>query len=451
MTYDPRHRTWATSDRFVPKRFVRPFVEFTRVEASSGIVLLVAAIAAILWANSAFSDTYFEIFDTLLTIEFFDFHFEESVREFINDGLMAIFFFVVGLEIKRELVTGDLRDPKAAALPVMAALGGMIVPAAIYVMINAQTGGEAVQGWGIPMATDIAFAVGIVAMLGSRVPTGAKLFLLALAITDDIGAIAVIAIFYTDELNVGFFALALGGLALVWISLKVGIRSLTFYLPVALLIWFFTLESGVHATLAGVALGFLTPARPFYKPPEFDERVRTILDQYPVEVDGVRAQEHADHEALLLSDIATESVSPLNRFEHKLVRWSSFLIIPLFALANAGIDFRSTSFSEAMTSTVALGVAAGLVVGKTLGITIFTFAAVRLGMGRLPAGTTWTHVFGLAAIAGIGFTVSLFIAGLAFSDPHLVDLAKVGIFSGSVVAGIVGAVILLTIRPPKSE
>ena len=212
---DPRHSTWASSDRFVPKTFVRPFVRFSRIEAASGIVLLLASVAAVVWANSSFSDVYFSILEERLTIEVFGFHLDESVLEFINDGLMAIFFFVVGLEIKRELVLGDLRDPRTAALPVMAALGGMAVPALIYISLNAGAGGDALRGWGIPMATDIAFALGIVALLGTRVPSGAKLFLLAVAIADDIGAIAVIAIFYTDDLNAGYLAAAVVGLIVV--------------------------------------------------------------------------------------------------------------------------------------------------------------------------------------------------------------------------------------------
>lgn len=442
MTFDDRHSTWATSDRFIPQRFVRPFVQFTRIEAASGIVLLISAIIGIVWANSAFSDLYFEILDTQLTIDFGGFHLEETVLHLINDGLMAIFFFVVGLEIKRELVVGDLRDPRAAALPVMAALGGMIIPALIYVLINAGAGPEEIRGWGIPMATDIAFAVGVVALLSKRVPAGAKLFLLALAIADDIGAIAVIAVFYTEDLSTTYLGLAIGGLALVWIAQKVRVRSLAFYAPMALIIWYFTLESGVHATIAGVALGFLTPARALYTPVEFDGRARAILDQYPLEPEGVHAQEHADHEALLLSKIADEAVSPLNRREFQLVTWSSFFVVPLFALANAGVDFRQVSITEALGSTVALGVAFGLVLGKTLGVTLFTVAAVRLGLGRLPPGTTWRHVTGLAAVAGIGFTVALFISGLAFTHPEIADFSKVGIFAGSLVAGIVGVSIL---------
>jgi len=439
---ESRHRTWANSERFVPRTFIRPFVRFSSIEASSGIVLLIAAIAAIVWANSGWSETYFSLLEEQLSIEFLGFHFDESLQHLINDGLMAIFFFVVGLEIKRELVLGDLRDPRAAALPVMAALGGMLLPALIYIAFNAGAGTDALRGWGIPMATDIAFALGIVALLGSKVPSGAKLFLLAVAIADDIGAIAVIAIFYTEELNSQYLALAIGALALIWVGTRVTIRSNVFYIPVAVAAWYFLLESGVHATLAGVALGFITPVRPFYTPRQFDERARAILDQFPLEPDSIEAQEHADHEALLLATVSTEAVAPLNRMEHALIGWSSFLIVPLFALANAGVDFREISVTEALGSSVALGVSAGLVVGKIVGISGFTWLAVKLNLGKLPPGTGWAHVFGLAAVAGIGFTVSLFVAGLAFTDNHLTELAKVGIFSGSLVAGIIGALIL---------
>jgi NhaA family Na+:H+ antiporter len=433
----------------VPKTFIRPFVQFSRIEASSGIVLLAAAVAALVWANSAWSDTYFSLLEEHLSIEFMGFHLDESVQHLINDGLMAIFFFVVGLEIKRELIIGDLRDPRAAALPVMAALGGMILPAAIYIAFNAGAGAEAVRGWGIPMATDIAFALGVVALLGSKVPSGAKLFLLAVAIADDIGAIAVIALFYTEELSAGYLAGAIGLLILVWIATKVHVRSYAFYVPLAVVIWYLFLESGVHATLAGVALGFLAPARPYYSPKEFDSRARSILDQFPLEPESTEAQEHADHEALLLADIATEAVSPLNRMEHALVAWSSFLIVPIFALANAGVDFRAISITDALTSTVALGVAVGLVLGKIVGISLFSFAAVRFGLGKLPAGTGWSQVFGLAAVAGIGFTVSLFITGLAFEHEVLTDYAKVGIFAGSLIAGVVGTILLNRSRSPS--
>ena len=424
-------------------------VRFSQIEASSGIVLLIAAVIALIWANSGWSSTYFSFLNEHISIEAFSIHIEETVLEVINDGLMAIFFFVVGLEIKRELVIGELQDSRAAALPVLAALGGMVVPALIYFAFNAGT--PVSHGWGIPMATDIAFAVGIVALLGSRVPSGAKLFLLAVAIADDIGAIAVIAIFYTSDLNAGYLAAAFVGLIIVWLASKVNVRAMWFYVPAAIAIWYFTLESGVHATIAGVALGFITPARPYYKPKEFDERSRAILDQYPVEeTEDGWSQEHADHEALLLSEIAAEAVAPLNRLEHKLVIWSSMVIVPIFALANAGVDLRGVGFGEALRSPVALGVALGLVVGKTVGISLASYAAVRFGLGKLPPRTTWSHVVGLAAVAGIGFTVALFVTGLAFDDPHATDLAKVGIFAGSLVAGVIGTALLRRARP-KSE
>jgi len=446
---DSRHRTWATSERFVPKTFIRPFVRFSQIEASSGMVLLLAAVAALIWANSPWSETYFSLLEEHVTIELFAFHLDESVLHLINDGLMAVFFFVVGLEIKRELVLGDLRDPKAAALPVLAALGGMALPALIYFGFNAGT--AASHGWGIPMATDIAFAVGVVALLGSRVPSGAKLFLLAVAIADDIGAIVVIALFYTADLKAGYLAASIVALIVVWIAGRVNVRAMSFYLPMALLIWYLTLESGVHATLAGVALAFLTPAQPLYQPREFDQRARAILDEYSIEdVTDPHVQEHADHEALLLSEIATESVAPLNRMEHRLVVWSSFIIVPIFALANAGVDFRAVSIGGALTSDIALGVAVGLIVGKIVGITAASYGAVRLRLGKLPPGTNWTHVVGLSAVAGIGFTVSLFVAGLAFADPQFADLAKVGIFSGSLVAGIIGSIILSRARRSPS-
>jgi Na+:H+ antiporter, NhaA family len=439
---DRRHQTWATSERFVPQRFVRPFVRFTRIEAASGIVLLAATIVALIWANSRWSATYFEILDTRLVIEFGPFHFDETILHLINDGLMAIFFFVVGLEIKRELVLGDLRDRRRAALPVVAALGGMVLPALLYILITFDSGGEALRGWGIPVATDIAFAVGVVALLGSRVPSGAKLFLLTLAIADDIGAITVIAIFYTEDVSLTYLALAIGGLVLVRVATTVGIRSLAFYVPVAVLIWFLTLESGVHATLAGVALGFLTPAKPMYPAAEFDRRARAILDSFPEEPDTSESREHADHEALLLSGVSSEAVSPLSRLEYRLQTWSSFVVIPLFALANAGVDFRGMDIGRALTSDVALGVAVGLVVGKTLGVSVFSFIAVKAGLGRLPEQTGWRHIISLAAVAGIGFTVALFVTSLAFRDPALIDLAKVGIYAGSLIAGVLGFALL---------
>lgn len=293
------------------------------------------------------------------------------------------------------------------------------------------------------MATDIAFAVGVLSLLGRRVPAAGKLFILALAIADDVGAILVIAIFYTSDLSFVWLIGAVAGLGVVTLAQRVGVRSLAFYWPVAIAIWFALLESGVHATLAGVALGLLTPARPLYSPEELDRRARQILDMYPLG-DTVEDREHADHEAMLLTEISRESVSPLARLEHKMLPWSSFVVIPLFALANAGVSFAGTDVADLITHPVSLGVGLGLLFGKPIGITLFTWLAVRLRIGRMPVGTRWPHIIGLGLVAGIGFTVALFVTALAFDDPRLGDIAKVGIFAGSIIAAILGAVVLLS-------
>jgi NhaA family Na+:H+ antiporter len=440
---------WLHSDRFVPRRFMQPALRFADTEASSGVVLLLAAAIALIWANAPFGETYAEFWqETHISFEIGHWvHFNESLQEVVNDGLMAIFFFVVGLEIKRELVLGELRDPKAAALPAVAALGGMIFPALIYVAFVLETGGEAMSGWGIPMATDIAFSVGVVALLGSRVPIGAKLFLLALAIADDIGAITVIAVFYTDDLSLGWLGAAIGGLVVIEGAKRSGVRSMIFYLPAAFVTWFFLLESGVHATLAGVALGLMTPTRPLFSSDEFDNKARRILDAYPARATTQMAREHVDYEARQLTAVSHESIAPLSRLEHRLHFWSSFAIVPIFALANAGVRFAGVDLVDAVTHPVALGVGVGLVVGKMFGVSLFTFLAVKLNIGKLPRGTTWNHVWGLALLAGIGFTVALFIASLAFSDPSLADRAKTGIFLGSLIAGIAGYWILRRLPP----
>jgi Na+:H+ antiporter, NhaA family len=428
------HGTWLHSDRFVPRRFVRPVLRFTEIEAAGGIVLLAAALAALVWANSPWAPAYQALWETSLSIDLGLLRIDESLREGVNDGLMAIFFFVIGLEIKRELVAGELRDPRTAALPALAALGGMVAPALIYLAVAG--GGEAARGWGIPMATDIAFSLGVVALLGNRVPVGAKLFLLALAIVDDIGVIAVIALFYTGDLSLPWLAAGLVGLVTVAVAAEVGIRSMTVYMGLGVLTWLAFLESGVHATIAGVALGLLTPARPMYDDEQYFERATAILERYRDDEAREWSEERIDDHALTLAGTARESVSPLNRLERALHPWTSFVIIPIFALANAGV--RLEDVGGALASPVALGVGAGLLVGKTVGISLFAFLAVRLGLGRLPIFTAWRHLVGIAMLAGIGFTVSLFVAGLAFADPELAERARVGIFAGSTLSGLAG-------------
>jgi NhaA family Na+:H+ antiporter len=443
MTLDPRHRTWAGSDRFVPRTFVQPFVRFTQIEAASGLLLLAASVVALTWANSPWSTAYHQLFEeTRVIFELGPIHLDESVAEIISDGLMAIFFFVVGLEIKRELVVGELRDRRAAVLPVVAALGGMLIPALIYVWLTAGGDPAATRGWAIPTATDIAFVVGVIALMGRRVPAAGKLFILALAIADDLGAILVIALFYTADVSLGWLGVAAALLVVIGLGQRGGIRSSLFYGSAAVAVWYAMLESGVHATIAGVALAFLTPARPFYSSREFETKARNILDTYPL---GATPEDDdkSDYEAELLSAIATESISPLNRLENKLLPWASYLIVPLFALANAGVDFRGVAPGDLITEPIASGVALGLVIGKTAGISIFTWLAVKLGLGKLPGATTWRHLLGLSALGGIGFTVSLFITNLAFDNESLADIARVGIFAGSLIAGVLGSLILL--------
>lgn len=438
------YETWIHSDRRIPKGFIRPIMRFTQIEASSGSILLIAALVALIWANAPFGETYKEFWETHLHLEIGPIHFEESLKHIVNDALMVIFFFVVGLEIKRELVVGELRDPKKAALPAIAALGGMLLPAAIYVSFVAGQGGEALNGWAIPMATDIAFSVGVISLLGSRVSTGAKLFLLALAIADDIGAILVIAVAYTEDLSLGWLAAGIIGLVLIYIAQRVGIRSMLFYGVAGFIVWFFVFESGVHATLAGVALGLMTPVYPLYSEEDYYRRSSWILGRFEMNRAAPNHRERLDYDAMQMAAVARESIAPLDRLEHALTPWSSFVVVPLFALANAGVRF--ADFEEgiggAITSPVALGVALGLMLGKLFGISIATWIAVRLGLGKLPSRTGWTQVIGLAGLAGIGFTVSLFVTELAFIDSGLADSAKIGIFIGSFTAGVLGFTVL---------
>jgi len=432
----PTRKNWVESDGLVARRFMRPAIRFMHIESASGGVLLLAALIAVLWANfSWFGDSYAQFWEARITFSAGSIHFDENLKQIVNDGLMAIFFFVVGLEIKREIVHGELKDPKKAMLPAMAAVGGMVVPALIFLTVNSGNTATA-SGWGIPMATDIAFSIGILVLVGSRAPIGAKLFLLALAVVDDLGAIAVIAIFYTDKVDFKWLVIGVGALGVIAAATKLRIRAHSLYFPLAIVSWFAFLESGVHATIAGVMIGLLTPASPLYTNDEFDGMTRDILDTYPGRNHPNAAL--ADHEALLVAEVARESVSPLSRTVATLHGWTSFAIIPIFALANAGVRFAGINIGEAVTSTVAVGIGLGLVVGKTVGVTLFAWVAVKLGWGRLPTGMTWRHIIGVAILAGVGFTVALFIAELAYADAALVSLAKIGIFMGSIVAGMAG-------------
>jgi len=443
------HMTWLKSDRTVPRQFLRPVLQYTRTEAAGGIILGIATVIAVLWANSPWFESYFDLFNFHISLDLGLVSIDESVKHLINNGLMSVFFFVVGLEIKRELVIGELNSVKKAALPIMAAVGGMMVPAAIFAT-TAVLGGasHAAHGWGIPMATDIAFSLGIIALLGTRVPIGAKLFFLALVITDDLGAILVIAFFYTDQLNLWYLLGGLGGIVGIYLARRAGIWSLLFYVPIAFIVWELFLESGVHATIAGVVIGLLTPVRPKYSHDEFREKAGQVLNRWDANRTSPDGEDKLNHDALVLAAVAKASVSPVERLEQALHPWSSFVVVPLFALANAGVRFigKEESLVQQLLSPVGVAVAIALVVGKPIGITLTTWLGVRLNLGELPTGTTMRSVIGLGTLAGIGFTLALFIADLAFTDPILTDEAKLGIFLGSTIAAVVGYMVLRTLH-----
>jgi len=420
--------TFASSDNSLAKFVARPVLRFVDREVAGGILLLVATAVALIWVNSGWGDSYNDFWHTEIELAVGTWHLPHmSLGHFVNDALMALFFFVVGLEIKRELVTGDLSSVRAAALPAIGAVGGMVVPALFYIMLN--TSGEASRGWGIPMATDIAFAVGIVALLGSRVSPKIKLFLLTLAIVDDIGAIAVIAIFYSSDLSVGWLLTALIGLIAVWVLQRVRVWAIPVYAALGLFVWYATLESGVHATIAGVALGLLTPARPLLNKRDAQQ----IVDALPSDanVDEVR---HA-------SFLAQESVPLTERLENMLHPFTAFMIIPVFALANAGIKLSGDTISDAAGSNITIGIILGLVIGKPVGITLFAWVATRYGF-TLPEGVNWPQFIGMGFAAGIGFTVSIFVGGLAFESPGVTDLAKIGILVASLIAAVAALLLL---------
>ncbi len=424
-----RHSAPTRAAAFFPGRRLPPVVRrFLDTEAAGGVFLLAAAVVALVWANSPWSESYRTLWSTDLTVRLGRYELVEDLQHWVNDGLMAIFFFVVGLEIKRELVHGDLRDRRAAAMPAIAAVGGIVVPALLYVLVTAGSAGA--RGWGIPMATDIAFAVGVVALLGRRVPASLKLFLLTLAIVDDIGAIVVIAVFYAANIQVVFLAAAAVLIGAMLILRRVGVVWLGPYVILGAGVWLATQASGVHATIAGVILGLLAPARP--------PIAATVARQWA----GDLTDEPTSAQLDAMTRLAGTAVSPAERLEHLLHPWTSFLIVPLFALANAGVELRADSFDRPGAAKITAGVVVGLVLGKTLGIMAAAWLSVRLGVGRLPEGATWPMVIGVAMIAGIGFTVALFITELAFDPGPLQDAAKIGVLAASTVAAVVGAAVL---------
>ncbi|MBS1831020.1 MAG: Na+/H+ antiporter NhaA [Acidobacteria bacterium] len=427
-----------------PLRLVRPFQEFFARESSGGILLLVCTVVALLWANSPWAHHYAALWHTPLTVGFGSHQLNKELHFWVNDALMAVFFFVVGLEIKRELLVGELASPRQAALPILAALGGVLVPALFYSTLNA--GGPGARGWGIPMATDIAFAIGVMALLGPRVPIGLKVFLTALAIVDDIAAVLVIAVFYTSGLSWSALAAAALCLLLAFGANRLGVRHPLPYALIGVLLWITVLQSGIHSTIAGVLLALMIPSRTAINQAQFLQHGRALLDHFQkaAETEPFHILNDVEQQTAIeaLEDACEKMQPPLHRLEHGLHPWVTFVIMPLFALANAGVAI-SGEFATILAQPITLGVILGLVLGKTIGVMLASWLAVKTGLAALPENVTWMHIHGAGWLAGIGFTMSLFMAGLAFTGDAQLTSAKLGILMASLCAGIIGSAILL--------
>ncbi len=442
----PNHHTSQHLPVAPIRRLTRPFATFLQIESASGIILLVCAVLATVLANTDASTAYHAFWHTPVQFEVGPWKLGGELGHFVvNDVLMTIFFFVVGLEIKRELVAGELREARKVALPVAAAIGGMLVPAGLYMAMQANHFGyPAFRGWGVPMATDIAFVVGIMAVLGKQVPFGLKIMLLSLAIADDIGAVIVIAAFYSTGMNWTMLALAACGFAGVRVLNRAGVRAVPVYVLAGAGIWLAVYKSGIHPTVAGVMLGLLTPSEVWVG----RDALRLSLTDLKARIEDENDDPDAA-ELEMMAFAAKESVSPLERLEHRLHPWVGFAIMPLFALANAGVHIEL----KAVTEPVSVAVMAGLFVGKPIGVMLFAFLAVKCGIARLPQGVTWPVLLGGGFLAGIGFTMSLFVANLAFAgEPRLLEDAKIGIMCGSVLSAMVGAgLLVLTLRVTPVE
>lgn len=425
------------------RKALTPFEEFVHKEASSGLLLMACTVIALALANSALYPLYDSILHHKLTIGGGFFSVSHSLQHWINDGLMALFFFMVGLEIKREILVGELADRRQAILPIAAAIGGMIVPALIYAAIN--NGTDTISGWGVPMATDIAFAMGVLALLGKRVPRPLVGFLLALAIVDDLGAVLVIAAFYTDQIN--GLALLFAGFAFVMLvaSNIAGIRRPFPYIFFGILLWLGMLESGIHATLAGVITALTIPANSFCQAAPFVRRMRQLNTQFEnTQKDHKHIMQNIQQQKILQSmeNFIHSMESPLQRMEHNLHIWVSFLIIPIFALANAGIPIDTSTLGQTFSTPVTVGVMVGLIAGKLIGIFLFSWLVLKLRLSQLPKDVTMPQIASVSLLAGTGFTMSIFIGGLAFSnDSHLLN-AKIGVLTASLIAGVAGYVAL---------
>jgi len=444
-------RPAAKSRDTLADRLARPLRRFLAIEAASSALLLAATLAALAVANSPWREGWAHFWHQRIAIEIGGFELALSLAHWVNDALMAIFFFVVGLEIKRELTVGELASRERAMLPVFGALGGMVAPALIYLML--QPGGAAAAGWGIPMATDIAFAVAALAILGPRVSPGLKIFLLALAIVDDLGAVTVIAVFYTDEIRLPALLAALLGLGLVYAMRRAGVRAYSPYFVLGAAVWLATLGSGVHATVAGVMLGLLTPVHALGERETLMTRLRENVEEAFDRIGGNGHEQRPEPVLQRVRDLSLEAQSPVEYLTHRLHPWVAFVVMPVFALANAGVALDATTLGDPAGLRVALAVALGLLIGKPLGIALFALVAVRLGLAALPAGVGAGALFGAGLLGGIGFTMALFITALAFGEGLLASAAKVGVLLASVIACLAGLALLSRVlpRPPASR
>lgn len=421
---------------------------FLRSEALGGILLMITTAIALIWANSPFGEAYAHFWHTHVSIGIGEYTLDKTLHHWINDGLMVLFFFVVGLEIKREVLVGELSTVRKASLPITAAAGGMVIPALIYVAFN--VGEATISGWGIPMATDIAFAIGIMALLGKRAPLSLKVFLTALAIVDDIGAVLVIAIFYSSDISVFYLLLGLLTFAVMLGGNRLGIRGVGFYAILGIIgLWLPFLLSGVHATIAGVLGAFAIPTSTRIDRYQFRDKLNSLVGKFP-EFQGESYRTLTEKQLHLLGDVKhtiTQVEPPLQKLEHGLHPWVMYGIMPLFALANAGVVFTPEAMSSLFQHPVSLGVFAGLLFGKVIGITTFSWIGEKLGLAELPKGISWGQITGAGFLAGIGFTMSLFITALAFKDAAMQDLAKMGILFASLTAGLAGYFLIKTYGP----
>ena len=426
--------------QLVADQIFRPFQRFFRKEAASSILLIAATIMALIWTNSQIGETYHSFWHSEVTFAFGAFHISKTLVHWINDGLMSLFFFTVGLEIKREILVGELATPKKALLPVIAAVGGMVVPGLIYAILN--IGSPTISGWGVPVATDIAFALGAVAVFGRRLPVGLRIFLAAFAIADDLGAVVIIAIFYTKEIVWSYLIVSLLFVFGLAVANFLWIRWTIIYATLGLAVWFFVLGSGVHPTIAGVVVSLFVPARGRYDTDNFLQNVKKIMEKFECEEQScgysILLNEEHMHAVQALELACHDVETPLQRLMHALHPWVAFLILPFFAMGNTGLTFHGMVFSEMLSNTVILGIVFGLVFGKPLGVMLFSYLSVKTGIASLPQEVRWSHIFGGAMLGGIGFTMSLFLADLSFSDPQILNYSRIAILVGSVLSAAVG-------------